>query len=101
MGAPASVGVNDDLAACKPRVTLRAANDELTGGVDVEVREITEQAEGGLAALEHNLCQRLLHHLFHDQLVHLLHAGGGGVWTSVTGDLFAARRFQWLCVLGR
>merc|ERR1711884_169275 len=100
MGAPATVGVNDDLAACESRVTLRATNNELSRGVDVEVCEITEQGESWLPALERNLCQSLLDNLLDDQFVHFFHAWGGGVGACVPGNFFAARSLEWLCVLG-
>ena len=36
MGTPATVGVDDDLAAGQASVTLRTANDEATGRLDLE-----------------------------------------------------------------
>jgi hypothetical protein len=35
MGAPAAVGVDDDFAASKTGVTLRAADDKSTRGLDL------------------------------------------------------------------
>mmetsp|Transcript_69582 Transcript_69582/g.161217 ORF Transcript_69582/g.161217 Transcript_69582/m.161217 type:complete len:213 (-) Transcript_69582:91-729(-) len=43
MRTPASVGVDDDLAAREAGITLRPANDELAGGVDVQVSEVAKQ----------------------------------------------------------
>ena len=37
VGSPASVGVNDDLPAGEACVALRTTDDELAGGVDVQV----------------------------------------------------------------
>merc|ERR1719499_77797 len=99
MGTPTTVGINDNLAAGESGITLGAANDELPGGVDVEVSEVTEQAQSGLAILERDLLQRLLHHLLYDQLVHLLHAWSGGIRAGVAGTLLAPGGFQRLCVL--
>merc|ERR1712038_2096263 len=101
MRAPAAIGVDDDLAACKTCIALRATDDEFARGVDVEMCEIAKQGESGLAALERYLSQRFLHYLFHDQLVHLFHARGSSVITSVTSHLLAARSLQRLRVLGR
>ena len=36
MRAFSTVGINDDLTACQTRIAMRSANNELTGGVDME-----------------------------------------------------------------
>ena len=45
MRAPTSVGINYDFAAREPSITLRATDDELSRGVDVKVREVTEERD--------------------------------------------------------
>mmetsp|Transcript_30132 Transcript_30132/g.86786 ORF Transcript_30132/g.86786 Transcript_30132/m.86786 type:complete len:315 (-) Transcript_30132:61-1005(-) len=99
MRAPSSVGVDDDLPAGEAGVALRAADDELAGGIDMQVRVITEECKGGLPVLEDDLPQGLLHHLLHDQLVHLVHRGRRGVGARVALDLLLARGLQGLRML--
>merc|ERR1719379_1100801 len=99
MSAPAPVGIYDDLAASKTRITLRAADNELPGRVDVEVRMIAEERQGGLAVFESNFFKGLLDNLFHNQLVHLLHTWSGGIGTRVAGNLLAASCFRRFGVL--
>lgn len=45
VGTPATVGVNDDLAASKTGITLRTTNDEETGGLNLETGQRTERAK--------------------------------------------------------
>jgi hypothetical protein len=47
----APVGVDDDLPARKPRVALRAADDEATGRVDVDLGVGIEQVAGMAASM--------------------------------------------------
>merc|ERR1712007_250389 len=101
MGAPTPICIYDDLPVSKTRITLGAANNELAGWVDVEVRIVAKERQGGLAILQDDLLQGLLDHLFNNQFVHLLHAWGGGIGTSVAGNLFAASCLQRLGVLRR
>lgn len=35
MGAPTTIGVNDDLTSSQTSITLRSANDELARGLDL------------------------------------------------------------------
>ena len=63
--APAAVRVDDDLAAREAGVALRAANDELARGVDVQVARVAVlDGRGRLAVLERDLVERR-----HDDLV--------------------------------
>merc|ERR1712039_180083 len=49
------VGVDDDLAACEACIALWAANDELPGGIDVQMREVAVERESRLAVLQEDL----------------------------------------------
>ena len=60
MSTPATVGVDDDLAASQTGITLRA----------------TAQADGRLAILQLDLLKSALDHLLLNLLFHLLHAWG-------------------------
>mmetsp|Transcript_18826 Transcript_18826/g.56867 ORF Transcript_18826/g.56867 Transcript_18826/m.56867 type:complete len:327 (+) Transcript_18826:548-1528(+) len=92
MGAPAAVGVNDDLAAGEASVTLRAANDELARRVNVEVARLTiVDGESGIAVLQLDGVERSDNNLFVDQLVHLLHGRGKHLRASVLATEVGAR----------
>merc|ERR1712032_400261 len=101
MCTPTSVRVDDNFAAREASIALRAADDELTRWIDVHVRVVTEQTNCSCATLQFDFLQSLLYNFLHDELVHLVHRRGGGIWTRVARNLFAARRLQWFCVLCR
>mmetsp|Transcript_115276 Transcript_115276/g.187824 ORF Transcript_115276/g.187824 Transcript_115276/m.187824 type:complete len:299 (+) Transcript_115276:352-1248(+) len=100
MSTPSAVRVNDDLAAGKASVTLRATNDEFAGWVDVQVCVVAKQRQCGTAVLQGDLFQRLLDNLLNNQLVHVLHARGCHLRTSVASALLAPHRLQRLGMLG-
>ncbi len=50
MGAASAVGVDDDLAAGEAGVAVRAADDEFSGGVDVEDDVIVPELFGNARA---------------------------------------------------
>ena len=56
MGAPATVGVNDDLATSEASITVGTANDEAARGVQV-VDGLLVQVLGGHNGLDHVLNQ--------------------------------------------
>merc|ERR1719293_21706 len=100
MSSPTSICVDDDLSACQTSITLWAADDELAGWIDVKVRVIPIQTQGGLSVFQCDFCQRLLHDLLDDELVHLLHARGCRVRALVPSHLLAAgglQRLRMLC----
>ena len=91
VGTPATVGVDDDLAAGEAGVTLRSADDELATGVDVEVAGgLVVDGEGGLAGLELDGLEGLDNDVVVDELVHLGHGGGDLLLTSVGGTVVLA-----------
>mmetsp|Transcript_49657 Transcript_49657/g.103295 ORF Transcript_49657/g.103295 Transcript_49657/m.103295 type:complete len:433 (+) Transcript_49657:194-1492(+) len=92
VGSPASVGVNDDLPAGEACVALRTTDDELAGGVDVQVCVAAIEADGRLAVLQLDLLKSSLDDLLLDLLVHLLHS-----WSRHLGTLVASAL---LCALG-
>merc|ERR1719326_2001466 len=100
VGTPAAVGVNDDLAASEAGITLRTADDELAGWVDVVVSVVTVQGQGWLAVLEDDVGQGLLDNLLDDELVHVLHAWGSLILAGVALDLLAAGGLERLGMLG-
>mmetsp|Transcript_9376 Transcript_9376/g.17446 ORF Transcript_9376/g.17446 Transcript_9376/m.17446 type:complete len:278 (-) Transcript_9376:257-1090(-) len=100
MRTPTSVGIDDDLAAGKASVTLRATNDEFAGWVDVQVCVVAKQRQCGTAVLQGDLFQRLLDNLLNNQLVHVLHARGCHLRASVANAFLAPHRLQWLGMLG-
>jgi len=74
MSTPATVGVDDDLAASETGITLRA----------------TAQADGRLAILQLDLLKSALDHLLLNLLFHLLHAWGRHLSSLVAPALLAA-----------
>ena len=101
MGSPASIGVNDDLPAGKTCVALRTADDELAGGVDVQVCVAAIEADGRLAVLQLDLLKSSLDDLLLDLLVHLLHAWCNHLGTGVAGTLLSSFGLGWLRMLRR
>merc|ERR1719433_809386 len=99
MSTPTTICVDDDFATCQPSITLGTTDDELTRWVDVKMRVVSIQTQCGLSVFQCDFCQRLLHDLLHDKLVHLLHAWSCRIWACVPGHLLAASGFQWLRVL--
>mmetsp|Transcript_24541 Transcript_24541/g.52088 ORF Transcript_24541/g.52088 Transcript_24541/m.52088 type:complete len:274 (-) Transcript_24541:168-989(-) len=99
MRTPAPIGVNDDLAAGEPSVALGTADDKLSRGIDVEVREVAIEGQGGLAILQDDLRERLLHHFLHDELIHLLHARSSLVGACVPRHFRTARGLARLSML--
>merc|ERR1712193_193732 len=57
MRSPATISVNDDLAACEPSVALRPTNNELARRIDVQMRVVAIQGHCSLAILELDLLQ--------------------------------------------
>merc|ERR1719188_355616 len=96
---PTAVGVNDDLATSEARIALRPTDDELAGRVDVHVRVVAEERQGRLPILELDFRKRLLDHLLHDELVHLLHARSSHLRTGVSGALLGTLGLERLRVL--
>ena len=80
---PATVGVDDDLAASETGITLRA----------------TTQADGRVAILQLDLLKSALDHLLLNLLFHLLHAWGSHLSSLVALALLAAHSLQRLSVL--
>mmetsp|Transcript_69808 Transcript_69808/g.145924 ORF Transcript_69808/g.145924 Transcript_69808/m.145924 type:complete len:433 (-) Transcript_69808:35-1333(-) len=99
VGTPATVGVDDDLSTCQAGITLGPSDDELAGGVDVEVGEVAEESQSSLAVLELDFLEGLLHNLFDDQLVHVRHAGSSHLGSLVPDALAAAGGLQGLGML--
>mmetsp|Transcript_11503 Transcript_11503/g.24032 ORF Transcript_11503/g.24032 Transcript_11503/m.24032 type:complete len:402 (+) Transcript_11503:179-1384(+) len=63
VGAPATVGVDDDLAASEAGVTVGATDHEAAGGVEVEDGLVVKVLGG------HNLLHNLVHQVLSDLLV--------------------------------
>ena len=99
MSTPATVGVDDDLAASETGITLRTTNDELARRIDVQVSVAAVQADGRLAILQLDLLKSALDHLLLNLLVHLLHAWGSHLSSLVALALLAAHGLQRLSVL--
>merc|ERR1712216_767385 len=88
--SPTAISIDDDFAPCEPSVSLRATNDELARGVDVHVRVVTVQREGGLTVFQNDFRQGLHHHFLNDEPIHLLHARSSGVRPGVASHFAAA-----------
>ena len=72
MGAAAPVGVDDDLAAGQAGVAVGAADDELAGGVDVQLHGVhVKQALHLLSVTGHDAGDEDLAHVLLDGLLHL------------------------------
>merc|ERR1719410_2937787 len=56
VSSPTTVGVDDDLAACQPSVSLRTTDDEFARWVDVKMCVISIQTQRGLSILQGDLC---------------------------------------------
>merc|ERR1719410_131846 len=56
VSSPSTIGVDDDLAACQPSVSLRTTDDELARWVDVKMCVISIQTQRGLSILQGDLC---------------------------------------------
>eukprot|EP00438_Fugacium_kawagutii_P010530 Skav214527 [mRNA] locus=scaffold410:253553:254035:+ [translate_table: standard] len=100
MSTPTTIGVDDDLTTSQASITLRTADDELAGRVDVQVGVAAIEGNGGLAALELDLLESALDDLLLNLLVHLLHAWCCHLGSLVALALLAAHGLQRLSVLG-
>ena len=92
--------LNDDLSASEACITLRPADDELAGRVDVQVRVAAVEANGLLTILQLDRLKGSLDDLLLDLFVHLLHAGRHHLGTSVARALLGALGLGGLRVLG-
>ena len=68
----AAIGVDDNLAACEPRVSVGAADNELAGGVDVVFDVVVEEGEHFLAELCFYAGDENVNHILADLGEHLL-----------------------------
>mmetsp|Transcript_57590 Transcript_57590/g.103474 ORF Transcript_57590/g.103474 Transcript_57590/m.103474 type:complete len:321 (+) Transcript_57590:618-1580(+) len=100
MSTPATIGVDDDLAACEASITLGPANDELSRRIDVQVSVAAVERESRLAVLESDVLQGAPDHLLLDLLVHGLHAWSGHLRALVASALLAPHSLQGLGMLG-
>mmetsp|Transcript_10007 Transcript_10007/g.18591 ORF Transcript_10007/g.18591 Transcript_10007/m.18591 type:complete len:449 (-) Transcript_10007:108-1454(-) len=98
--APATVRVDDDLAASQACIALRAADDELARRVDVQVRVAAIQGDGWLPVLQLDGLQSTLDDLLFNLLVHVLHARGHHLCPFVPCALLRALGLGRLGVLG-
>eukprot|EP00962_Isochrysis_galbana_P005563 scaffold1503_cov120-Isochrysis_galbana.AAC.12 len=90
--APATVRIDDDLAAGEARVALRASDDELARRVDVQVARLAVvDRQGRLAVLQLDGLEGGQDDLVVDQLVHLLHRGRQHLGSRVLSAEVGAR----------
>jgi len=69
MRTPTTIRVNDDLAAGQTCIALWPSDDELARGINVQMREVTEERDRRLPALEDYFLQRLLDNLLYNELI--------------------------------
>merc|ERR1719440_295106 len=82
-----------------PCIALGTSNDELAGGIDVQICVITEKCESGLTILQSDFFQSLFDHVLHNQLVHFFHAGSRHLSACVASTLLAAHGLQGFSML--
>merc|ERR1711865_792927 len=100
MGAPAAIGIDDDLSPSKACITLRSADDELARRIDVQMRVVSEECDSGLAILQDDLLECCLDDILHDSFVHVFHARRSHLSASVALALLGTLSLQWLSMLG-
>merc|ERR1719197_1702554 len=99
MGAPATICVDDDLAACETSISLWTSNDELARRIDVKVSVLTIQGHCRLAILQLDFLKALANHILLNVLVHHLHGRCCHLWSLVSIAFLAAHGLAWLSML--
>merc|ERR1719253_733836 len=94
MRTPATICVNDDLAAWETSISLWASNDELSRRIDVKMGVVTIQGDCRLAVLQLDLLKAFHNHILLDVLVHHLHGWRGHFWPLVALAFLAATAFD-------
>merc|ERR1719267_291053 len=99
MRTPATICIDNDLAPCEARITLRSTDDELAGRIDVQVSVVSKEGDGWLTVLEDDFLKGCLDNILHNGLVHILHAWCSHLRASVSCTFLSAHSLRWLGVL--
>ncbi len=92
-------GCQNDHMASETRITLGITNDKLAGRIDVQTRVDSEEGKGKPASLQSGFLESLHDHLFHDELVHVLHAWSCHFMAIVANTHLATHSLQWFGML--
>merc|ERR1719473_1525270 len=101
MRTPATICVDNDLAACEASISLWPSNDKLSGRIDVKMGMVSIQGDRRLAILQLDLLKTLHNHVPLNIFVHHFHCWCCHLWSLVALALLAAQGLRWLSMLRR
>merc|ERR1719158_1285561 len=101
MRTPATICVNDDLAARETSISLWPSNDELARRIDVKMGVIAIQGNCRLSVLQLDLLKALHNHVLLNVLVHHLHGWCSHLRSLIALAFLATHSLRWFSMLCR